>query len=361
MMSQVDGSTLGFSRRRFLSGMAVLVAAGAMPAAQAFENPLSTAATRSDLLSRSPLLAVAYTGTRIVAAGMRGSIVISDDQGKNWVQANVPVSTDLVAISFPSKDHGWAVGHGGVVLHSADGGANWQKQLDGVEASRLAIAYYEQQATTAPELEAFVEREKMFAVEGETQPFLSVHFVNDQQGYVVGTFNRIFSTADGGRSWQPLMHLTDNAGELHFYSVTGSGSSLFIAGEQGKVWTCDIHLHTFSHLDTPYDGTLFGLLAEPDSVFAYGMRGNLFRKSSDSSAWEKVDSTAQAGITGAITMPDSGLLLVDQAGVISRSDNDGKSFTAVTASNPMPYFAVALLPDQQIVLVGAAGVRIESV
>lgn len=351
-----------YSRRGFLRSMALLGAASAMPWASAFESPLQQSAMRSDLIARSILLGVAFTGSRIVAVGLRGNILFSDDQGGTWTQADVPVSTDLVAVSFPSQHKGWVVGHGGVVLHSTDGGASWQKQLDGFEASRLAVAYYEQQAASSPDLQVFLEREKMLVVEGETQPFLDLFFVDDQLGYVVGTFNRIFRTTDGGRTWQPLMHLTDNPGELHFYAVKGAGKSLYLAGEQGKVWSLDAARDCFTPLDTPYDGTLFGLLALPDdALFVYGMRGNMFFKPGADAAWEKLKSPAAAGITGALSLPGGGLLIVDQAGGIARSDGADRDFTALTVADPMPYFSVALLPDDKVVVVGAAGVRVETV
>lgn len=33
----------------------------------------------------------------------------------------MPVSSDLVAVSFPDAANGWAVGHDGVVLKTSDG------------------------------------------------------------------------------------------------------------------------------------------------------------------------------------------------------------------------------------------------
>lgn len=353
---------VGFSRRGFLRSMVLLGTASAMPWAVAFESPLQQPAMRSDLIAKSALLGVAFTGSRIVAVGQRGHILFSDDQGGSWTQADVPVSTDLVAVSFPTQEKGWVVGHGGVVLHSVDGGVSWQKQLDGFEASRIAVSYYEQQALSSPELQVFLEREKMLVVEGETQPFLDLFFVDDQLGYVVGTFNRIFRTTDGGRSWQPLMHLTDNPGELHFYAVQGGGASIYLAGEQGRVWHLDAAREGFTHVDTPYDGTLFGLLAlSDDSLFAYGMRGNMFFKPRADAPWEKLTSPVEAGITGALSLPDGGLLIVDQAGGIARSDGADSNFTALAVADPMPYYSVALLPDDKVVVVGAAGVRVETV
>lgn len=106
-------------------------AATQVPAAQHFQQPLDVPARSSPFASSSPLLSVATAGQRLVAAGWRGHIVHSDDQGVTWKHAQVPVSVDLVALSFPTAMQGWAVGHGGVILHTKDGGGTWQRQADG--------------------------------------------------------------------------------------------------------------------------------------------------------------------------------------------------------------------------------------
>ena len=111
-------------------------------AAGVFRDVLDTPARESAFASKSLLNGVASTGKRVVAVGQRGHIVYSDDGGKSWVQAKVPVTSDLVAVTFPTPEKGWAVGHAGVVLHSADGGATWSKQLDGRSAGQLMATFY---------------------------------------------------------------------------------------------------------------------------------------------------------------------------------------------------------------------------
>jgi len=59
---------------------------------------------------------------RLVGVGSRGHVLTSDVRGKTWLQRPVPVSTDLVAVNFPTANQGWAVGHDGVALSSTDGG-----------------------------------------------------------------------------------------------------------------------------------------------------------------------------------------------------------------------------------------------
>ena len=51
-----------------------------------------------------------------------GHIAYSDDQGRSWVQAAVPVSVDLTSVSFVTPRLGWVTGHDGVVLRSDDAG-----------------------------------------------------------------------------------------------------------------------------------------------------------------------------------------------------------------------------------------------
>ncbi|ODV41971.1 hypothetical protein AWV79_31155 [Cupriavidus sp. UYMMa02A] len=85
-------------------------------------------------------LSVTLAGERLVSAGERGVILLSDDNGKTWRQAKVPVSAALTRVRFVDSRNGWAVGHGGVVLATRDAGETWQKQLDGAAAAQLELA-----------------------------------------------------------------------------------------------------------------------------------------------------------------------------------------------------------------------------
>ena len=101
--------------------------------------PPAPAASVSDLLDRpaviapaavrSLLLDLAWAGGRMVAVGERGHVLLSDDDGRSWRQAQaVPSRTMLTAVAFADQRHGWAVGHDEIILHTADGGETWQRQ-----------------------------------------------------------------------------------------------------------------------------------------------------------------------------------------------------------------------------------------
>src|SRR5262245_27135909 len=74
-----------------------------------FQPPVDVPPMQSPLASSAPLNAVALAGPRLVAAGLRGNILFSDDQGATWQQASVPSSSDLTALYFVSPEQGWAV------------------------------------------------------------------------------------------------------------------------------------------------------------------------------------------------------------------------------------------------------------
>ena len=331
-------------------------------AASAFKDPLDMPAQPSAMADRSPLFGVASAGRRIVAVGARGHIVFSDDEGTTWRQAKVPSSTDLVAVSFPSGTKGWAVGHGGVVLHTEDAGQTWTRQLDGVQAARIAMNFYAKPGAE-PVPDAVLRQAKgqmQDAERGAQAPLLDVWFESDRVGFVVGAFNRIFQTEDGGRTWTPWMARIDNPQELNLYAIRGQGDERFIVGEQGMVWRLDPKMRRFIAVPTPYKGTLFGVVVAPSAVVVFGMNGTAFRSTDRGQTWERSEIGSRAGLTAGDASGHGQILLVNIAGQLLRSDDKGKAFAVVnTAASSMPsYFGVARLGEGRLGVVGSAGIKV---
>ena len=179
---------------------AVLVLSQGVTQAAGYIDVLDLPAKVSALAVKSPLSGMTRAGDRLVAVGQRGHILYSDDSGKHWQQAAVPVSADLSAVNFPSAREGWAVGNDGVVLHSDDAGVTWRKQLDGRQIGELLVKHYGALASGQPDNEEWsrwaVEGQRLVE-QGADKPLLDVWFANEQVGYVVGVFNLILRTEDG--------------------------------------------------------------------------------------------------------------------------------------------------------------------
>jgi photosystem II stability/assembly factor-like uncharacterized protein len=343
-------------RRRTLLG--ALAAGGALPlaahAAAAAGSPwrdvLDTPAQKSPLAARSLLNSLARAGQRVVAAGQRGHVLYSDDAGKTWQQADVPVSSDLTAVHFPTPTAGWVVGHDGVVLNSVDVGKTWTRQLDGRGLGDVLVTYYSRSGD-----DKWLAEAKRFAAQGAENPFLDVWFQDASHGVVVGAFGLVLRTADGGKTWEPLLHATDNPKGLHLYAVKRVGGELFIAGEQGTLLKFDGS--RFAALTTPYPGTLFGLTGNERTVLAHGLRGNVVRSTDGGRSWASVPTGIGVGLT-ASTLDERGrIVIVSQAGHVLVSSDDGASFAAAKVERPIPAAAVASAGAGTLIVAGPRGVQ----
>ncbi|EJM39113.1 putative photosystem II stability/assembly factor-like protein [Pseudomonas sp. GM33] len=345
--------------------LAALSAAMAVPftrpvIASEFADVLETPALRSELAAGSMVTGLARAGERLVAVGQRGHILYSDDAGQHWQQAQVPVSCDLLAVHFPTPQLGWAVGHDGVVLHSSDGGETWRRQLDGRQVGPIMLAYYQRQLDGHPDdadLQTRVADAQRMVEEGADKPFLDVWFENERVGYIVGAFNLIFRTDDGGLRWTPLLERTDNPGALNLYAVRPVGDELFIVGEQGLVMKLDRASGLFEALSTPYNGSFFGVTGKPGVALVFGLRGNVFRSTDDGASWNRIDLGLPLSITASSVTADGRILLVSQAGHVLVSSDDGASFQLQPNTTLAPVAAAQVASGGALVLAGTRGLR----
>jgi hypothetical protein len=120
-------------------------------------------------IEKAAIIAATLAGKRIVAVGDYGVVALSDD-GKKFRQAkSVPTRTVLTSVFFLNDKQGWAAGHDGTILTTADGGENWQVQR---------------------------------AEPGKDRVLMSIWFENAQHGLAVGQFGLALETDDGGKNWQ---------------------------------------------------------------------------------------------------------------------------------------------------------------
>jgi photosystem II stability/assembly factor-like uncharacterized protein len=343
---------------RFIVALLMSGAALAAPPA----DPLQVAAQPSRLAASSPLFAIARAGTRLVAVGQRGHVLLSDDDGTSWRQAAVPVSVDLTAVHFASPQRGWAVGHDGAILHSSDGGQHWSLQLDGRQAAqRIVDAYAARAGSGNAELDAVLSEARRMLAQGPDLPWLDVWFDDERNGYAVGAFNLVFATRDGGATWTPASDRVDNPKGYHLYALRGSGpgGDIYAAGELGLVLRLDRASQRFVALPTPYKGTFFGIVVKPDLLLAFGLRGNAWRSTDGGRHWQQTATGVDTGLTGGALLPDGGVALVSAGGQLLVSRDNAATFVPIAAEKTQPAFALMPAGANRVALVGARGVRMQ--
>lgn len=328
-------------------------------AAPKFRDPLDTPASMRTALTQRPLMAVAHAGQRLIAVGSRGMIVGSDDGGKTWLQSQVPVQSDLLAVHFPTALEGWAVGHEGVVLHSTDGGRTWTKQLDGRMAAAAFNAYYQNGAGGTGGANAIKLLELNYKA-GPALPFLDVWFEDAHTGFAVGSFGMLIGTTDGGKTWEPWLHRIDNSDALNLNAIHRIGPDIYIAGERGRIYRLDRTRGHFARIDTGYIGSFFGIVGSGDTLIAYGLGGVAYRSGNRGAEWHALAMPSEQTITAGLTLGDgAGYVLANAAGQFLFSEASGKTFRIAPAQMAMRVTGITTSGADTFAITGLDGVRIE--
>ena len=328
--------------------------------AAGYVDVLDLPARISALAINSPLSGMARAGERVIAVGQRGHILFSDDVGQHWQQAAVPLSSDLTAVSFPTASQGWAVGNDGVVLHSSDAGATWYKQLDGRQIGDLLVKHYVALASAEPANEQWpllVAEGERLVEQGADKPLLDVWFANDKLGYVVGVFNLILRTEDGGQSWTPFQDRTDNPQGFHLNAIASTGDGLYIVGEQGLLLKWDDGQQRFAALQTPYQGSYFGVVGKPGEVLVYGLRGNVLRSTDGGLSWTPLDTGLHVSITAGLVDAHGDYRLFTQGGRMLVSQGTGAQLRLVQRPASTPVAGATQSADGAWVVAGSRGAQ----
>jgi photosystem II stability/assembly factor-like uncharacterized protein len=334
----------------------------AQPVAQA--APLAPMLERPALQvahpERSVLLDVARAGKRLVAVGERGIAIFSDDNGKTWTQAKVPVSVTLVALAFADERHGWAVGHSGVILRSDDGGATWAVQLDGKQAAQLVLDAAT--ASTSAQAAGLQKLGRLLVQDGPDKPFLDVVFSDAENGWVVGAYGLIFRTRDGGRHWQPWLDHVDNPEGLHIYALRydaeSGGKRIYLAGEQGYFARSNDGGEHFQRIATPYEGSYFDMAVLPGGeLLLGGLRGNLWRSQDHGGHFDQIPA---APVSWNMIRPlaDGRVVLFNQAGSAFEIAPGASAPQPLVVPPGLPLTGLAVAANAHYAAVGLGGVTL---
>ena len=265
----------------------------------------------------SMMLSATLAGTRIVAVGDHGVVLLSDNAGKSFRQArSVPVSSTLTAVSFVDATHGWAVGQWGVVLNTADGGENWTLQR-----SDLAV----------------------------DQPLFSVYFKNAREGWAVGLWSLMLHTANGGATWTTVQ-LPPPPGakkaDRNLYRIfADSAGKLFIACEQGRIMNSVDDGATWIYVETGYTGSFWtGVVLQDGVLLVGGLRGTIYRSADGGNTWSASQSSFRSSITDMLQLTDKSVVAVGLDGVTLISRDGGASFSGNQRSDRAPLTALSKSP-----------------
>jgi photosystem II stability/assembly factor-like uncharacterized protein len=333
------------------------------------DDPAILPAETRPLVPHALLLDVCDAANRGIAVGERGHILISESR-RDWRQIeNVPTRATLTAVTAVG-DKAWAVGHDGVILHSADGGLTWVRQR---------VAPYDPQSDDPH----------------NGVPLLDVLFLDEKHGFAIGAYSLMLKTADGGTTWTQTP-LTTPAAPAADAAATGATTAapadakadedwtmsaeeveigeetdphlnaiartadgyLFIVAERGAAFRSVDGGDSWERIKLDYEGSMFGVIGyEGRHVLVYGLRGNVFESFDLGDTWSAVDTGTDLSIMGGAGWPGGGAALVGANGIVlTRSARGQGLLKHAHPDGTVLSTALALAPGGELVVVGESGI-----
>lgn len=261
-----------------------------------------------------------------VVVGAFGRVLLTHDKYKNlWQIRNSNTKELLTCVSFVDEKNGWAAGHGGVIIHTGDGGQTWK-----------------------------IQRESSM----QNQPLFDIYFTSERVGYACGNFETLIKTTDGGKSWRNLSLGLDDMFDAGLFGLffldddtgyaVGEFGGIVRTKDGGKTW------HLLKNDD--YQGSFFGILPLSDGILlVYGISGKIMRSDDNGKTWGHIAvDTKQRLFRAAFNGKD--VVVAGSSGTLLVSHDLGKSFIPFTHNKNVVSFAgICPHPEDGFVCVGERG------
>lgn len=238
-----------------------------------------------------------------------------------WTKQRSGTLAWLHAVYFLDQQKGWAVGGGGTVLKTTDGGESWQ-MLPHPTNDALRDVYF------ADERNGWIVCEKsLFALKsnddartylmsttngGQTWQLANIKFVNpslrlvrtlftgDGHGWAFGEAGTLYTTHDGGAKWipqpPPTRYLLLGGASLNSQQIwlVGAGSTILQTNDGGQTW------RTGTVLGAPesFPGVRFTAASFVDNRhgWAVGTEGHVFTTRDGGRTWRAQNSNVQVDL-----------------------------------------------------------------
>lgn len=298
-----------------------------------------------------------------------GRIFRTNDGWQTWSEqtdTNV-TKTSLSDVSFVNESIGWIVGQQGVILHTNDGGQQWEIQGQGVTGVNLvqisAIDANHAFACGDNGVIAFTSDGTNWSLvnTGTSNPFYGIDMYDATHGVAVGKGQTAYFTADG-MNWNPATQVP-NIGDKDFNAVSmidqnnawlvGDGFSVLAlksvfakTSDGGKTWTIwepsELIMENMWGID--FDASGKGV--------AVGDKGWVF-VSADGNSWTPLPRKFANKSESAAIVGDK-IWAIGGSGIINYSDDFGANWRLLPQVTANYLYKLAVADNDRTVAIGYA-------
>lgn len=168
----------------------------------------------------------------------------------NWVPIHqFQESMIFWAICFVDPDHGWVVGASGKIMATTDGGRTWKYQTSGTAENLMAVAFTDRQNgwivgrnTVLQTKDQGLSWKPVTLDADTTKTYYAVRFIDSQTGWILSNLGKLFTTADGGQTWNVALTWSGsgliNRVNRHLgFLMPMRGEQLFQTRDGGVTWS----------------------------------------------------------------------------------------------------------------------------
>ena len=282
--------------------------------------------TKATISSRDLADAAFVDAERGWAVGAGGAILRTDDGGATWA-TQASSGQDLKAADAADAQTVWAVGMGDVVRYTTDGGATWKGSSTGTGANLYDVDFVDATHGWVTGYTSLLVQMVAATTDGgktwtqQTAPYgiglTGISFADRQHGFLTGFFGAQYRTDDGGATWTPMS----------IYPQT---------------WTESTNETVYTVLRT-----------SPDDGLAAGFRGLVYRTTDGGLTWTK---QAELGKTVRRLAASGGsAFAVGDGGLVARSDDAGVTWQVEASGTSQPLAGVSAPAPAVVFAAGAGG------
>jgi photosystem II stability/assembly factor-like uncharacterized protein len=256
----------------------------------------------------------------LFAVGRNGTIM---RRGSAWSMSQSDTRSWLFDV-FGNRTHLFAVGEGGVISRSTDGGVRWTTTSLSYRliffggASRGASEHFivGSQGTI---LHSKDNGERWTTLRSGDELLYQIRATSWGDLFVVGANGALLQSSDGA-SWKK----TSLSREEDLLSVTSTQDALYLVGNKGTLWRSTDKGKTFTAKSLATK-QLNGVWARERTVVIAGNNGLLLRSTDLGETWKTIKSPTSANLIS-LEETSERLVVVGALGVIAQSEDDGASW-----------------------------------
>jgi photosystem II stability/assembly factor-like uncharacterized protein len=289
-----------------------------------------------------------------------GSIATSHDAGTSWtITGQDRTGQFLASVKFSDSLHGVAVGAGGAIIRSNDGGLTWKTLMSGTLLQFSGITFYDAAEPVSGTLIAVGENGMIVCstdngvtwsrqTSGMDGSLWNISFPDSNNGWITGSSGAL-RTKDRGAHWSYVQMMPYEYDESSAFTDSARG---IVIGDIFYIYrTTDAGNHWDSFAP---GGFLYDVAMHKDTGFVVGE--NVILGTTDGGKSWQDRSDGLRGQFNRVSMLDGmNAFVLGPNGIILRTTDDGQNWIRQASGTSVPLYDCAFINASTAIIVGDGG------